>query len=334
MSPSADAHPPVEHVHRMSPTRTVLLAFLVTAPIHALAAQTPDERGSRLPCAVPLRWQVGSIDERFALDAAAVRSAAEEAAKVWQAASGETLFVQDTLAGFPIHLVWDGRQAALQSALETQEDLRREGAALDAERAGVEEAQAGLRASFAEHRERLDSFGARLASYNDDVRRWNERGGAPDSIRVALTRAGAGIEEERVSLRRHGDELDRLRDRLEARADELNRRIEDRNRRARAFMAGSLPRAAESGRYSESIETRNGRVTRVERRIGIFRFASRSALVAVLAHEMGHALGLDHAETRGALMSATVSVGRDGRGEPRLHPTDLALLEARCPELR
>ena len=91
--------------------------------------------------------------------------------------------------------------------------------------------------------------------------------------------------------------------------------------------------ASQAGRYSEEGFTRNGRVEDVRRRIEVYRYESIGDLVTVLAHELGHALGLGHAGTQGALMSE-VSTSADGDPPPILRPRDLAMLEATCPGIR
>ena len=89
----------------------------------------------------------------------------------------------------------------------------------------------------------------------------------------------------------------------------------------------------QAGRYDEEISTRDGRVEEVRRRIRVFRYDSAEDLVFVLAHELGHALGLGHASQSGAVMSE-VSTFDDRAGPPGLHPRDVEMLDARCPGMR
>jgi predicted Zn-dependent protease len=66
------------------------------------------------------------------------------------------------------------------------------------------------------------------------------------------------------------------------------------------------------------------------REIRVFGFRDRVDLVRILAHELGHALGLAHTEDAGAVMSAEQDRA-DLSGRPvALQPSDRRALEAMC----
>ncbi|MEX2374303.1 MAG: matrixin family metalloprotease [Dehalococcoidia bacterium] len=120
-------------------------------------------------------------------------------------------------------------------------------------------------------------------------------------------------------------------ERLRAQADRLQegrayaRDVERFEAAVEAYSETPL-RAFQAGEYSHSRHTLTGRIS--QRRIRIFAVADAAHLQTTLAHEMGHALELNHVATSGAVMSAEEQVAR--RGVPQLTPADLDELFRVC----
>ena len=257
--------------------------------------------GSAQPCMVPLGWRIGEIDPRFGLGSLEAERAMVEASSYWEAAAGRTLFRHDPGQGLPVRFVFDDRQAVGQErARRTRE--------LDAIDARLEQRRAELDRAF-------DQLNAEIEANNARVREWNERGGAPPE---ALRR----IEQERASMAAREREL-------MDRGERLNREVTQRNRLWESLQEQFPARTVESGHYGEQVRFRQGRVSEVtDREIRIYYFDDRQELVLLLAHELGHALGLGHTAAEGAVMSE-VHTGP----VPDLHPGDMALFGDVCPEL-
>ena len=87
--------------------------------------------GSAMPCQIPLPWRIARLDEEFGLDAAAAEAVVREAAGLWEAAIGRTLFRPDPEAGMPIRFVYDERQARTDERRRREAELERLRATLD-----------------------------------------------------------------------------------------------------------------------------------------------------------------------------------------------------------
>ena len=315
--------------------RILPFAALVTfvgieaGPIHA---QRPAS-GSEVPCAVPMEWSIGRVDPRFGLTRERALRAARQAASLWEEAADEELFRFSAEAGFPVVFEFDERQAALQARSARVRALEEEEGGVEAERAELEEASRRLEAAGERYQRDLADYDRALRSYQADLERMRRKEEVPPDVRAELERRGAELDERARELRERQRELNRLSDEMRADVQRFNQRVGRLREDQSAFVRDFPTVAAESGTYDETVTTRDGRVVSVDRRIRIFQFAGDEDLVLVLAHELGHALGLGHAREGGAVMSMVIASGVDVTSAGRVTPVDAAMLSTRCPRL-
>lgn len=287
--------------------------------------------GSVVPCAVPLAWRVEAVDPRFGLAEAEARSAVEEAASLWESAVGRPLFRFDPAGGFPIRFIYDHRQARAEQMRRLEGQFGREAADLAARRKALEDLRERYAVEGTRLEERMRELERRIRSRNAAVRRWNESGGAPPEVVRELRAAEEGLQRERREIARKERQLELLRERLKGEAHDLGQRVEDHNRRVEALEREFPPGPVEAGTYREAFLEGRGSITSLRREIRVYRFSNRGELVRVLAHELGHALGLGHGGTPGSLMGEE-HVGAWAAGA-EVHGSDVASLRALCPEL-
>jgi hypothetical protein len=124
-------------------------------------------------------------------------------------------------------------------------------------------------------------------------------------------------------------EIERLRGELAREADAFNRDVDAFNRRAGELEDLVGVDGVESGVFRERYQIRGEMLIALDRTIEVYHFVDEEHLIRVLAHELGHALGLGHVSTSGAIMSEAFSVAG---GQPRSapHPEELSLLDELC----
>jgi hypothetical protein len=291
------------------------------------------EGGSVLPCAVPLAWRAPDPHPRFGHSAAEARSAVEEAAALWGEASGHGLFAHDPDGGFPIRFVYDERQARTEQRRLAEARFDRATGRLEVRRQGVREIREEHAAARSAYEEQARDLEERIARHNAAVRRWNREEGRSDEVLHELRSAEETLETARVKLDEMADEVEVLARRIEAEEAELARRVGEQDRRAEALKRAFPPTPVEAGAYREEVVLDGGIVTAIAREIRVHRFSDRHELVRVLAHELGHALGVGHASRAGSLMSPEHGWDDAAPEPPAVGPEDLELLRQRCPEL-
>lgn len=300
----------------MSSAKKSLLGLLVVglaglAAVATLAVLGSDSFASPRPCSEPIAYSIGEVDPRFQLSKEAFQKATADAAALWSEAAGKQLFVYDPSAELSVHLQYDDRQQTTDIA--RQIDIAQASASSD--KAKIAQLRADLDRRAAAYEVRVDAFNTRADAYQQDVAYWNNRGGAPEDEFTRLQNEQRSLERLEGELRRESRDLDALASAVGSEAASVNEQIDALNQQVETFNA-SVPEEFEQGYYAEDQKGK---------RIVIFEFESRDELVWVLAHELGHALGIDHVDDPRAIMAAF-----NANSTPALTDVDRAALAAVC----
>lgn len=268
-------------------------------------------------CPVPFSYRLGEVDASFGISREKALEYVLEAEARWERAVGRDLFVHADTADFPVHFVYDERQA-----LADTEELDR--VALDAQRAESESVILTVEKLQAEHHElslayqsQVAAYEERLDAYNTEVNRYNDRGGAPADVYEEL-------EVERIQLRKDADALAGTAAKLNELAANINKLgergnnlVEDYNTHVNAY----------NKEYGFSREFTQGDYQGDS--IHIYKFSNENELIKVLMHEFGHALGIDHVAGASSVMYYLLE---NPEVEPELSADDLAAFEMVCGE--
>jgi len=254
---------------------------------------TLKEKANSSICDEPVKYKVGSVDPKFKITETEFLDKIEEASNLWTNAYGKRLFVYDQNSDLEVNLIYDERQGSFENIENMETNVSDKKLSLEEENAIYDQKVADLEKQIAE--------------LNKQVDYWNSKGGAPEPEFRALTKM-------QENLNSKIDELNSYAKKLNQAVDDVNKNIGTFNNMVTKFNT-VLEQKPEVGFYTSG-----------EEKIDIFFYTDDANLVNILAHELGHSLGLDHIEEDGAMMNPIVS---ETTG---IKSADKELIKAFCEE--
>lgn len=272
------------------------------------------------PCNEPITYHIASIDDRFDITTAQLRRFIDGVGKLWSDAAGRNLVVHDRNGDVAIHLIYDDRQQLVEEEREVNNRIQMERLRFDRVHREYSRHSEQYEEALQNYNTFQDQYEGKVSEHNTEVAKWNEHGDAPDDVK------------QRIMDR--AEELSRMQNELYSLKNEVNssgRQLEDVIERLNEISTrkdGIIDEYNEQ--FAGEYRFNQGEFMNLggEQMINIYHYKSFNHLRLVLAHELGHALGLGHLDNPGSIMYPVVE--SHGSADVRLSEQDVAAIQSLC----
>jgi predicted Zn-dependent protease len=247
------------------------------------------------PCSTPLTYSIGTIDPQFGISKDILVQDLAQAETLWEKPANKNLYQYQSSGGeVTVNLIYDNRQAVTNRLAADGIAVSSDRSGYDALKARFDTLKAQVTEEQADYTAQVDSYTRQQAAYNAAVKQSNEKGGASSAEYTQLQQEKSGLQTIYTALQATETKLNSDIDMLNTLAAALNDLIKQLNLNIQQYnQTGAAGGTFEEGLYqvSNSIAT-----------IDIYEYSNHAQLIRVLAHEMGHALGMDHVENTQSIM--------------------------------
>jgi len=278
--------------------RTIITNMLIVTAIllgYVLFFQTGEaDTEHTAPCSEPLEIGVGSLDDRFQLDRVTLGNALRDVADLWSSAMGAPVVAYSEDAELMVNLVYAEEQQLTDSERQFRDRLQSESMSIEMMERRFNERENEYEKKARNYEKEMEELQVSIDRLNQWVNIHNRNGGFNEDELRQYDYRKASIDNRSEALERQQAELMKDAETLNRMISDLNRRIEDKNELVDEYnRTFTGERKFTQGAYEWN---QNGKS------IQVFQFSSLDELKLVLAHEVGHALGLPHVENPASVM--------------------------------
>jgi len=248
------------------------------------------------PCQAPLTYRFGNIDPRFNTSKKELKNVMNKVEKLWDTAMDRDLVNYNPNGEVVINLVYSEDQKRTEAEKKLSNRILVVNKQIDTAKEEYEKLMKAYQSQKKDLQNTIAQYQEMVHELNADLARWKAAGSVPKSKKSEIEKRQEQISFLESQIKRKQKETESKRKQVNTISKHLNSILSVQNRLIKKYNDNfTTPRKFDQGRY-----TKNGD----QQKIDIYQFANRAELTTVLAHEIGHAMGLGHVDNPTSIMNA------------------------------
>ncbi len=242
------------------------------------------------PCNRTTSYKIGTFDTRFGISKEDFIHTIDEASSLWEDAAHKNLFVYDQNGSLTINLIYDERQSNTEDINNLTKEIENSKESAEQLKMAYEQEKVFYTTETDNLIKDGESFQLRYKAYSDKVTAYNAKGGASKIEYDAMT-------SELAALQQEAKILDGRRLQVISITDSINKKVVRYNEFV-SYINDLIKKSNSLGakKFTE------GKFVPSSNTIDIYQYANATKLLRVLAHELGHTLGINHTANRYSIM--------------------------------
>ncbi len=271
------------------------------------------------PCNKPLTYRLGDIDSRFNITQRELRKIMEEVEQLWESTVNKDLIELSPNGKVALNLIYSEEQKRTDAEQQFSNRITAKEQQVSVKERQYERLSERYKKAEKEVRQTLDKYNSKISTYNKLAKEWDGRE-ATSTIVAKFKTLEQEISELETSLKRKKQNLSTLRERTNTKTEQLNSLIKEQNNLIEEYNRRfSKSRRFDQGRYVKRGDNQA---------INIYQYGNRAQLKTVLAHEVGHALGLGHVDNPKSIMHNMMA--EQNMANLQLTQEDISALKIQC----